>query len=394
MIFSLCVNLGILAFFKYFNFFIDNFIGIFNFFGVSPDSPTINIILPVGISFYTFQTLSYTIDIYRGKLSPTKSFLDFALFVSFFPQLVAGPIERAKNLLPQIIAPRTIKYVQIREGLWLILFGYYKKVVIADNFAKIADSVFNNPDQYGGLVILLGTYAFAFQIYGDFSGYTDIARGTSKLFGIELKVNFRMPYFARNPQDFWRRWHISLSTWLRDYLYIPLGGSRKGTLKTYRNLNLTMILGGLWHGAAWNFICWGIYHGLLLSLHRILATNYSKIVSIKIKPHYIVHFFKIILMFHLTCFGWMIFRVNNFSDLIILTTNLFKFKLVPINFVLPALFLLLPVLALHFLQEKTQNLMVIKEFNRGFRLANYTLIYGLILIFGVVDNYEFIYFQF
>jgi D-alanyl-lipoteichoic acid acyltransferase DltB (MBOAT superfamily) len=387
---SLCVNLGILGFFKYFNFFEDSAIRLLSLLGMEANGVTLKIILPVGISFYTFQSLSYTIDVYRGKLKPTRNFFDYALFVSFFPQLVAGPIERATHLLPQVENPRTVTYDNIREGAWLILLGYFKKVVIADNFADIATVVFNNPGDYHGLAILVGVYAFAFQIYGDFSGYSDIARGLAKLMGFDLMLNFRMPYFATNPQDFWRRWHISLSTWLRDYLYISLGGNKGTAYKTYRNLFLTMLLGGLWHGAAWNFVLWGAYHGTLLIAHRRAVRK----VKDKIGETVYARLFKMLVMFHLTCFGWILFRINNLGDLSTLLQNLFIWGGAPAHWLLAMPLLLWPLLMLHYLQERSNNMLVIKEFPTVFRWAAYSVMLSYIMFLVKVDGYDFIYFQF
>ena len=257
LIISVTGNLTILGFFKYFNFFAHDFQLILARFGIPTHPLVLNIVLPVGISFYTFQTMSYTIDIYRGEMRPTRRFLDLALFVAFFPQLVAGPIERAKHLLPQIIKPRLITPRQFREGLWLIYWGFFLKVFVADNLAGIVDRVFAGAETISGIEVLLGLYAFAFQILGDFAGYSSIAIGLARLMGIDIMTNFLFPYFVTNPRDFWKNWHISLSTWLRDYLYIPLGGNRRGRLMTYRNILITMLLGGLWHGAAWTFVIWG-----------------------------------------------------------------------------------------------------------------------------------------
>ncbi len=387
---SVFVNLGILGFFKYFNFFEDSAIHLLSLLGMEANGVTLKIILPVGISFYTFQSLSYTIDVYRGKLKPTHNFFDYALYVSFFPQLVAGPIERATHLLPQVENPRTVTYDNVREGAWLILLGYFKKVVIADNFANIATAVFNNPGDHHGLAVLIGVYAFAFQIYGDFSGYSDIARGIAKLMGFDLMLNFRMPYFATNPQDFWRRWHISLSTWLRDYLYVPLGGSKGGTFKTYRNLLLTMLLGGLWHGAAWNFVLWGAYQGLLLVAHRRSLGKTKH----KIDDTLDVHLVKMFIMFHFTCFGWILFRINSLSDLSILLQNLLIFDGAPLHWPIAMALLLCPLLLLHYMQERAGNMLVIKEMHPVFRWAAYSIMLGYIMFFGKVDGYDFIYFQF
>ncbi len=249
LIVSLCTNLGLLGFFKYCGFFVEEMGQLMDWLGVPLSLPSLSIVLPVGISFYTFQTMSYTIDVYRDQIRPVRDFEGFALYVAFFPQLVAGPIERSTHLMPQIIKPRQLTSDGYIEGLYLVLLGMFKKVVIADNMAIIVNAVFQSPvSQLSGLECLLGVYAFAFQIYGDFSGYSAIARGVSKFLGFDIMVNFNLPYFAQSPQEFWHRWHISLSTWLRDYLYIPLGGNRHGTARTYRNLMVTMVLGGIWHG--------------------------------------------------------------------------------------------------------------------------------------------------
>lgn len=275
---SVGVNLGILGIFKYFNFFTDSLVSTLDTIGVSIGGPTINILLPVGISFYTFQTISYSFDVYRKRISPAENILDFATYVAYFPQLVAGPIERASHLLPQIIDPRSRKFpnADVRmESARLILGGLFKKVVLADGAAPIANAAFDDPSQWSFLVLLLGIVAFSIQIYGDFAGYSDIARGVSLLLGINLVVNFTEPYLSRNITEFWRRWHISLSDWLRDYLYIPLGGNRKGPGKTYRNLFLTMLLGGLWHGASFNFVIWGALHGVFLAVHKLMGGNGS-----------------------------------------------------------------------------------------------------------------------
>ena len=287
-------------------------------FGMSADYATLNIILPVGISFYTFQSMSYTIDIYRRQLTPAKTFLDFALFVAFFPQLVAGPIERARNLLPQIERPRQINWAMVDAGLFLILWGFFKKVVIADNVGVYSDQVFDGYEGLHGIDVLVGVLAFTLQIYCDFSGYSDIARGLCKLMGFELMVNFKLPWFARNPSDFWARWHISLSTWLRDYLYIPLGGNRGGgAVATCRNLMITMLLGGLWHGASWNFLIWGLYHGLILVLYRLFETP----LQVFSPPagtwsNRLSTIFSIALMFSLGLVGWVIFRAESAEQIV------------------------------------------------------------------------------
>jgi D-alanyl-lipoteichoic acid acyltransferase DltB (MBOAT superfamily) len=313
---SLGANLGALCFFKYFNFFIDSAVVALNSLGFQAHAPALNIILPVGISFYAFQTMSYTLDVYRGECHAAKSLLDFSVYVAFFPQLVAGPIERAVHLLPQVEKVRIIDPVAVVDGIWLIVVGYVKKTVIADRLGELADWGFSGstlPESGWGNWLFL--YAFAFQVYGDFAGYSDIARGLSKVMGFDLMVNFRAPYLARNPPEFWAGWHISLSTWLRDYLYIPLGGNRNGVAKTYRNLMLTMLLGGLWHGAGWAYFFWGLYQGLLLVLHRV-ASPWLAEISRKLSPPgslrgRVVNCLTIVAFFHLTCIGWLIFRVGS-----------------------------------------------------------------------------------
>src|SRR5689334_10694399 len=268
---SLGFNLSMLGFFKYFNFFAGSLHGLFALAGWQLDFFTLKVLLPIGISFYTFMTMSYVIDVYRREITPTRNLLEFAVFIAYFPHLVAGPILRASKLLWQVERPRTVTREQVVEGLWLIAWGLFMKVFVADNLGHIVDAVFTPGHVLAGPDVLLAVYAFAFQIYGDFSGYSDIARGTSKLMGIDLTVNFLFPYFVTSPQAFWRNWHISLSTWLRDYLYIPLGGNRGSAWQTRRNLMITMVLGGLWHGAAWSFVIWGAYQGALLIAYRPFA---------------------------------------------------------------------------------------------------------------------------
>jgi alginate O-acetyltransferase complex protein AlgI len=312
LLLSVISNLGILGFFKYFNFFVGSFVELASAIGWSVSVPTLEIVLPVGISFYTFQTMSYTIDVYQGRLPAARSLGSFALFVVYFPQLVAGPIERATRLLPQLDAERQITWEQLRDGAWLILFGLFKKVVVADNMARIVDPVFGAAGPSGGVATWLAVYAFALQIYADFSGYTDIARGVSKWLGIELMLNFRRPYFSGNPQQFWQRWHISLSQWLRDYLYIPLGGNRGGPAKNYRNLILTMLLGGLWHGASWMFVIWGAIHGGLLVVHRLWQQRISASALAGLRR--LAAPLLGVLFFHAVCFAWIFFRARSMGE--------------------------------------------------------------------------------
>lgn len=321
---TLVVNLGILAFFKYFNFFSDGLEDMFSVFGFRADFFTLNVLLPVGISFYTFQTMSYTIDVYYGRMKPSHNFLRFASYVAFFPQLVAGPIERAATLLPQFAVLRKMDWERARSGAMLFLWGFYKKTVVADNLAGTADRVFANPAA-SPAELLTGLLAFTFQIYADFSGYTDMARGIARILGFELMRNFRMPYFSRTPSEFWQRWHISLSSWLRDYLYIPLGGNRGGELLTYRNLMLTMLIGGLWHGAAWTFIFWGFLHGLILVAARL--GNLDSFVF-KSDPRTLrgaaIHTGSAIAMFAAVAVIWIPFRARTFPDTWYFMTNLFS----------------------------------------------------------------------
>ncbi len=315
LVFSLVTNLGLLGVFKYFGFFTASFVEAFSSLGLQINTPMIHIILPVGISFYTFQTLSYTIDIYRKEMQPTDRFIDFAAYVAFFPQLIAGPIERARRLLPQFQAPRQWQWRMVQSGALLFLWGLYKKMVIADNLAPIVDAAFANPASADAALMTIGILAFAFQIYGDFSGYSDMARGLARMLGFELMLNFRLPYFSRTPSEFWRRWHISLSTWLRDYLYIPLGGNKGGALLTYRNLMLTMLLGGLWHGAAWTFVFWGAFHGAILALYRVAKIDkHLFAVNLASAKGIALHGLAWLVMTYLTLIGWTFFRAESITD--------------------------------------------------------------------------------
>jgi D-alanyl-lipoteichoic acid acyltransferase DltB (MBOAT superfamily) len=316
LLISLFVNLSILAFFKYFNFFADSLYQTLKQFGFTTNNTlAIDILLPVGISFYTFQTMAYTIDIYRRKSAPTKSFTNFSLYVAYFPQLVAGPIERAQKLLPQLENPRNINPAIVASGISLIITGLFKKVVIGDFFAApYADLAFSESSSTSPQLLMLGLCMFSLQIYTDFSGYTDIARGVSRMLGIQLMVNFRQPYLSRNITEFWKRWHISLSEWLRDYLYIPLGGNRNGQWNTCRNLMITMLLGGLWHGANWTFIVWGGLHGLYLIIHKIIVgqtkLNFSNISNFKnLKSN----LWKIALTNILVLLTWIFFRASDLN---------------------------------------------------------------------------------
>lgn len=323
LVVSIAVNLGLLCFFKYYNFFVDSFITMVARFGYEMSPWSLNIILPVGISFYTFQTMAYTIDVYKKKITPCYDFIAFAAFVSFFPQLVAGPIERASRLLPQVTTARRFNYVQVVQGLRLILWGLFKKIVIADSLAIAVDEVFTYTRAASGATILLAVVYFAFQIYCDFSGYSDIAIGTSKLFGIELMSNFRFPYFSKNLVEFWRRWHISLSTWFRDYVYIPLGGSKGSLQITIRNIIIVFLLSGLWHGANWTFVAWGAAHALLyipVFAWTHITTRRQSVLHIPRKPvaRYITDFLGILITFGAVVATWLLFRAETIGQAILM----------------------------------------------------------------------------
>jgi D-alanyl-lipoteichoic acid acyltransferase DltB (MBOAT superfamily) len=393
---SVAANLGILGFFKYFNFFAESLVEFAGQFNVHIDQPTLDILLPAGISFYTFQTMGYTIDIYRGRIQPTARFADFMLYVSFFPQLVMGPIERAAQLLPQISSPRPFCGRKIISGLQLGVWGYFKKAVIADNLADIVNQIFTNPSP-SGAEVMLGVYAFAFQIYCDFSGYTDIARGVARMLGIELRMNFRLPYFATNPSDFWQRWHISLSTWLRDYLYFPLGGNRVGRLRTFRNLLVTMLLGGLWHGAAWTYVAWGAYHGLLLVLFRMLWPARAERSANDKRQSGFRFWFAVLLYFQLTCVGWLIFRAESSTQIRTMALAVFtNFDLAGLSFSAVFHFALLtaPLVGFQVYQHHADEQDVWRRWSVWAQAAFILALYYGIVFFEAPRTYAFYYFQF
>ncbi len=314
---SISINLGLLAFFKYANFFLDNTSDFFGLFGWSLPHGTLQIILPLGISFYTFETITYMVDVYRGKAKPVRNYLDYALYIMFFPHLIAGPIVRPRDFLPQLATIKRFNWARAQVGVQLFLVGFFKKAVIADNLAQVVEPVFKSPGGYGTAAIWLAVLSYAVQIYCDFSGYSDMALGSAHLLGFKLPRNFNMPYFAANITDFWKRWHISLSSWLRDYVYIPLGGNRGGELLTYRNLVLTMLIGGLWHGAKWTFVAWGLYHGLLLALHRAVPRpGWSK--AMILQPVAMATTFLCV------CVGWVFFRAETFTDAAVILGKMFQ----------------------------------------------------------------------
>jgi alginate O-acetyltransferase complex protein AlgI len=400
---SIIVNLGFLGFFKYYNFFLENFIDAFSLFGMHINANSLNIILPVGISFYTFQTLSYTIDVYRKKLEPTQDFMAFSAFVCFFPQLVAGPIERATNLLPQFYKKRTFEYHKAVDGMRQILWGLFKKVVIADNCAEFANQIFNNSADMNGSTLVLGAIFFTFQIYGDFSGYSDIAIGISRLFGFDLKQNFANPYFSRDIAEFWRRWHISLSTWFRDYLYIPLGGSRGGILMKIRNTFVIFLVSGFWHGANWTFIIWGALNAIYflpLLLTNNNRNNLGVVADGKILPSY-SELFAMLKTFVLTIFAWIFFRAENVSHAFSYIAGIFSLDIfsVPNGFNrlkgLITLFLILILILIEWTgrSDKFAIEKILLKLNKSLKIIIYLSIASMIY-FLKTNSKEFIYFQF
>jgi len=402
---SIFTNIGILAFFKYFNFFLDNLNTAFAFFGQNISSDSLSIVLPVGISFYTFQTLSYTIDVYRNDLIPTKDFIAFSAFVSFFPQLVAGPIERAKNLLPQFYKSRNFVYSNAVDGLRQILWGLFKKVVIADNAAVIVNDVFGNYSSYSSSLLIIGAVLFAFQIYGDFSGYSDIAIGTSKLFGFTLMTNFNFPYFSRDIAEFWRRWHISLSTWFRDYLYIPLGGSKGGHFQKIKNTFIIFLVSGFWHGANWTFIFWGLFNAILFLPLMLLKSNRLNMDVVAYKSFFpsVKEFLQMLLTFFLTTLAWVFFRSDTIGDSFKYLANIFK----PVKILASSdIFLyfgkhskiIFPLVIVFIIIEWMfrKKDFVLDGLNLKYKLnwAVYIFIVFVIIYSGKFNQTEFIYFQF
>lgn len=397
---SVTANLSVLGFFKYFNFFSDSAHGLLHMLGFDVPPFFLRVVLPVGISFYTFQAMSYTIDVYRGNLKAVRSYPDFALFVLFFPQLIAGPIERATNLLRQVTAVRQITLEKTVRGIMLISFGLFQKIFIADNLQRLAIPLFApSAELTSGYSVLIASYVFAFQIYCDFGAYSNICRGLGAMMGFEIVKNFDLPYFSKNPKEFWSRWHISLSQWLRDYLYIPLGGNRGGTFKTCRNLMVTMLLGGLWHGASWHFVFWGFYHGALLVLHRFLEPflariRFSNAVLISAQSVLTRLFF-----FHLVCIGWIFFRAETLGQ------SFHMLKLLFFDFKLPAwgqfmtdfnnlTFFLSILVILEISQYIKKDSWTPARLRPLLQAAFYILCFYLTLVYGVTGGAEFIYFQF
>lgn len=394
---SLVCNLGLLGFFKYYNFFAESFVEAFSTLGVELNPRTLSVILPVGISFYTFQTLSYTIDVYRGNLKATKNIVSFFTFVSFFPQLVAGPIERASNLLPQFYKDREFKYPVAVDGIRQVLWGLFKKVVIADNCAPLVDMIFTDYETMPSGLLALGSVLFAFQIYCDFSGYSDIAIGTAKLFGFDLMRNFAYPYFSRDIAEFWRRWHISLSTWFRDYLYIPLGGSRGGTAMKVRNTFAIFLVSGFWHGANWTFIAWGLLNAVYF-LPLLLANrnrmNLGTVAENSFFPS-IKELIQMLSTFAITCLAWIFFRAESIEQACNYIIKMFSMGTgdIPSKYleVLPLLALLIII---EWVKRKELHPLVIDIHPRIIHWIIYILMSIMIIVYSSSEEMSFIYFQF
>lgn len=397
---SLIINLGLLGVFKYYDFFITSWIDLMNTVGVQANVRTLQLILPVGISFYTFQTLSYSIDIYKGKMKATKDFVAFAAFVSFFPQLVAGPIERASNLLPQFNFIKKFDYATAVLGLRLILWGFFKKVVVADNCAVVVNQIFEQYDTLGSLDLFIGAVLFSFQIYGDFSGYSDIAIGTAHLLGVKLMTNFKTPYFSRDIAEFWRRWHISLSTWFRDYVYIPLGGSKNGKYRALKNTLIVFLVSGFWHGANFTFIFWGLFNALLFLPKMIRGKNrvYLDVIAKgKLLPS-LWEFLLVLKTFVIVSLVWVFFRSQTITDAFLFLKNIFLLTGIGGIKVGVGLKVIVPICLLLlgdwiFLRDIQHQFFVEKKF-MWLRWVSYVLLLFIIFTMGAFNKQEFIYFTF
>ena len=386
---SIVANLGILGFFKYFDFFATSLAALFQKLDIPFQTSTLRIVLPVGISFYTFQAMSYTIDVYRGVVPPCRNLLNFLTFVSFFPQLVAGPIERAGHMLPQFERTLSITRAMLEEGIWLMVWGMFKKVVIADNLDPLVNMVFQS-DTYSGPAVALATIAFGFQIYCDFSGYSDIARGLARVLGFDIMVNFNLPYFATSIREFWQRWHISLSTWLRDYLYISLGGNRRGAARTYANLFTTMLLGGLWHGAAWNFILWGAWQGAGLAVHRAFArSSRERATAVRTVAGWLM---TMLFVF----FGWLLFRAQSFEQIVNMTRALAEWSS-PVwvaSYLTNLAVFIIPLIIIEAWQFRSRNLLIALSLSAWAKALLQAVLLLAIILYWERTHLRFIYFQF
>jgi D-alanyl-lipoteichoic acid acyltransferase DltB (MBOAT superfamily) len=401
LLISILANVGILFFFKYYNFFIENINAVYTHLGIENELPDLSIVLPIGLSFHTFQAMSYTIEVYRGHQKAEKHFGLYALYVMFYPQLVAGPIERPQNILPQLHSIKKFNYQNLASGLSLMLWGFFKKIVIADRLAIVVNEIYNNPTDYHGLTLLMATFFFAFQIYCDFSGYSDIAIGAARVMGFDLMRNFNIPYFSTKLSEFWTRWHISLSTWFRDYVYIPLGGNRTLKWRWYYNILITFLLSGFWHGAKWTFIIWGAIHGIFLIIEHNFNLGKKKLS----KPVKVLLTLK---TFLIVCLAWVFFRANSLSDAISILKGIANFNEYSFSqlspYVVPVIkntvysidiFLSYLVIIFLVIIEYIFFLKVrFSDMRFGFRLVAYILGILIILLLGAFDKNEFIYFQF
>ena len=399
LLLSMLVNLGFLGFFKYFDFFISSFVELLQSLGLQPSVSTLGIILPVGISFYTFQSMSYTIDIYRRKLEPEQDLVKFATFVAFWPQLVAGPIVRASDFLPQFRSDHPFEWDRFTKGTAQVLWGFFKKVAIADSLAPIVDQCFADPMAFGSVNLYIAVIFYSFQIYCDFSGYSDIAIGFARILGFDFPANFRTPYFSKNFSEFWTRWHISLSSWLRDYLYIPLGGNRQGTARTYRNLMLTMLLGGLWHGANWTFVFWGWLHGMYLVVQRLFSGLWANAMRLARAPGWLNTALSILLVYLFTNLAWVFFRSPDFATAASVLQSMaslegFSVAQIMNKFLVAKGIVLIAFLLLVEISDLRLNYGQLVVRQPVFRLASFAILLWMIAFFGTFNSNAFIYFQF
>jgi len=400
LLISIVANLGILGFFKYFNFFADSLVILLNAFNIQLSYTTLHIVLPVGISFYTFQSMSYTIDVYYKKIPTERSLLKFSTYIAFFPQLVAGPIVRAKDFIPQLYKDHKPDFNNITRGIDQIMFGFFKKVVVADSISMLVDNAFASPDNYNSLQLVLVSIFYTFQVYCDFSGYSDVAIGLAKVMGFEFPMNFNYPYISKSFKEFWSRWHISLSTWLKDYLYIPLGGNRHGKLKTYRNLFLTMLLGGLWHGAAWNFVIWGSAQGTFLAIEKFIYPYTSKMLAFKNK-HLILlkNIFLMLFIYALTVLSFMVFRTHSLENYKIFMSKIFidvdysLSNLVNKFWIIKDIMIIILLIGAEILYKHSTIKQLIEN-KIIYRAIYYSTVMIIILFLGTFSSNQFIYFQF
>jgi len=394
LVLSIVCSVGILFIFKYYNFFLESVLWPLKALGVNLNSPGLKIMAPIGISYYTFKTVSYVCDVYNGKIAAERSFINYALYVSFFPEIIAGPIDKAEFLLSQFREEKKFSSEKFCRSVYLIFWGLFKKIYIADNLAYLVNTGFGKPTPQSAL-ILISIYAYTIQLYCDFSGYIDMARGCAGILGFDTSINFNLPYFAKDPSDFWKRWHITLSVWIKDYIYIPLGGNRKGVRRTYINIMITMTLCGLWHGAGWTYVVWGAYHGLLLISYKAIKPYTQKIFTFKSSAaNKTVSVFSIIIFFHLTCFGWLIFRAENMTQVL----NMCSGILGNMNFkgsgIASLILYSLPLFVYQIFQYTKENLDFIFSIDFRVRGIIYAIIFWLLTIYGEFGGGEFIYGKF